>query len=215
MNCMSPRAPAVLVAVVAPWPVSSIPIPASRVHGMAYRSPAARYSFLTGAGMGAGGVRSDADRGVPGGGRGNPMPPSTPVGAAGGGGGDGAAVQRRAVVGHERGRVDGGPAVVDLEVEVVSGGGAGGAFDAEDLPDGDRGAGTDGGVDGGEVGVAGGDAAAVVDLDGVAGARLGPGGRDPPGAGGDDRAGPGQGDQVDPGVQAPDVVDGVVARPER
>ena len=68
-----------------------------------------------------------------------------------------------------------------------------------------RGARADPGVDAGEVGVAGGDAAAVVDVDRVAVAAAVAGGRDGAGRGGDDRAGAGQGDQVGPGVQLPHV----------
>jgi hypothetical protein len=46
MNCMNPWAPAELVWSLRPWPVSSMPMPASKVQGILYRAAAAQYSFL-------------------------------------------------------------------------------------------------------------------------------------------------------------------------
>ena len=76
MNCISPCAPAELVWLLRPCPVSSMPMPASSVQGILYLSAAARYSFLIFGGIGSGGLCSEARRGVPGRGIGNPTPPS-------------------------------------------------------------------------------------------------------------------------------------------
>ena len=59
MNCISPCAPAELVWLLRPCPVSSMPIPASSVQGILYLSAAARYSFLIFGGMGSGGLCSE------------------------------------------------------------------------------------------------------------------------------------------------------------
>ena len=45
MNCIRPWAPALETALVRPCPVSSIPIPASSVHGSLYRAAAATYDL--------------------------------------------------------------------------------------------------------------------------------------------------------------------------
>ena len=197
-----------------PWWVSSIPIPARRVHGTLYRSPAATYSARMPAGMGAAGVVREFRRGVPAAGRSNPIPPSSPAGTGlVGDGCGGSPVQRCPALGHERLRVDRDVVVEDLEVEVVAGGGPGGPLHPEPLPGGDRGADGDPALDAGEVGVPGGDPAAVVDVDGVAVGPAPPGGGDHTGGGCEDGAGPGLGDQVGPGVQLPPVVDGVEPGP--
>src|SRR4051794_26386099 len=76
MNCISPCAPAELVCLLRPCPVSSMPIPASSVQGILYLSAAATYSFLIFGGMASGGLCSELRRGVRGRGIGSPTPPS-------------------------------------------------------------------------------------------------------------------------------------------
>jgi hypothetical protein len=73
MNCIRPFAPAELVWLLRPWPVSSMPMPASKVQGILYLPAAAMYSFLILFGMGSGGLCSESWRGRPGGGRGEPQ----------------------------------------------------------------------------------------------------------------------------------------------
>ena len=180
MNCISPWAPAELVRLLRPCPVSSMPMPASKVQGILYLAAAAMYRFLILAGMGSGGLCSESCRGRPGAGSGNPTPPSGPAALQAEGVGrrrlragcDGCAVERCAAVGHERHRVDGLAVDLDLEMEMEPGAGPGGSFDSEFLADGDRGTGSDLGVDAGQVGVAGADAAAVAEGDDVAVARV-------------------------------------------
>src|SRR5215211_1724035 len=76
MNCISPWAPAELVWLLRPCPVSSMPMPASSVQGILYLSAAATYSSLIFGAIGSGGLRSEARRRVPGRGIRNPTPPS-------------------------------------------------------------------------------------------------------------------------------------------
>ena len=117
------------------------------------------------------------------------------------------AVQRSAVVEHEGDGVDGDAVDLDLEVEVVAGGGPGGAFDPESLSHPHAGAGDDGGVDAGEVPIEGAYAAAVVEDHGIPVAAVGAGAHDDPGRGSDDRTRGRLRDEVLSGVQLPPVVD--------
>jgi hypothetical protein len=68
---------------------------------------------------------------------------------------DGPAVKGCTVIGHEPDRVDRGPVDLDLEVEVQSGAGPGGALDTDPLPDSHASSRDDLGVNTGEVPVAG------------------------------------------------------------
>ena len=113
---------------------------------------------------------------------------------------------------HERDRVDAFAVGDDFEVEVVAGAGAGGALEPELLSDGDGCAGSDGGVDAGEMRVAGLDASGVLEVDDVAVAGGVPAGPDDAASGrGDDGAGPGLGGHVLPAVEVHAFEYGVVA----
>ena len=81
MNCISPWAPAELVWLLRPCPVSSMPIPASSVHGILYlvaRRP--RTASRSWAGMGSGGLCSESCRGAAGLGQVEPDPALPRVG---------------------------------------------------------------------------------------------------------------------------------------
>src|SRR5215216_6949753 len=77
MNCIRPWAPAELVWLLRPCPVSSMPMPASKVQGILYLAAAAMYRFLILGGIGSGGLCSESWRGRPGAGSGNTPPPSS------------------------------------------------------------------------------------------------------------------------------------------
>src|SRR4051794_32458648 len=91
-----------------------------------------------------------------------PAPPSGDGGRSSGVG----HVQVDAAVGQPRNRVERRAVLADLEVQVDAGAVAGGALKTDECPDADSLAGGDG--VGRQVAVAGGDAAAVVELDEVA-----------------------------------------------
>ena len=223
MNCIRPWAPAELVRLLRPCPVSSMPMPASKVQGILYSSAAAMYRFLILAGMGSGGLCSESCRGRPGAGSRNPTPPSgAPLGGRG----------RRATAsgcwvatavpssGAPRSAMNGtgstgrplistwkwrwSPVLVPVEPSTPS-----------LCADGDRGTGSDLGVDAGQVPVAGADAAAVAEGDDVAVPGIAAALITVPAEAATTGPAAGEGGQVLAGVQPPLLVDGVVAAAER
>ena len=206
--------------MVRPWAVSSMPIPASSVHGSWYSGRGRDVQGLDGRrdGGGRGGQRVQAGGAGPRAGRTRSRPPRSagtgccccwrrgatarpsrgaPWSAMNGTGSTGVPLRR---ISKWRWL----PVEVPVEPSMP-----------RTCPTATAAPGADGGVDAGEVGVPGGDAAAVVDVDGVAVPATEPGRGDRARRCGDDRAGRGQGGQVYPGVQLPDVLDRVEPHPER